>query len=170
MTDQQLIADIEAIPKWQRDGIVLADLFLTAVARTELFGTSRLEVAQAIIAREAEQCQDKKTTKFLWDVAIWLTEMYDGEPTETACTRRAAERNRVMTSTESVVDQSMLVDGTWLAVRDDQGGAFVCRGCGEQARQHPQTNCIWGCLKCGYTTAAVSSFFDPGRALYQGGN
>ena len=36
---------------------------------------------------------------------------------------------------------------------------YVCRTCGSVARSHPQTNHIWGCYPCGYTTAAVASYF-----------
>ena len=36
---------------------------------------------------------------------------------------------------------------------------YVCRECGDAARMHPDTNSIWGCLKCGMTTAAVFYYF-----------
>jgi len=35
----------------------------------------------------------------------------------------------------------------------------VCRQCNTLARVHPDTVGIWGCLKCGYSTAALYTFF-----------
>ncbi len=40
---------------------------------------------------------------------------------------------------------------------------YVCRTCGDVARMHPQTNFIWGCLKCGMTTASVCVYFEEKR-------
>lgn len=45
-------------------------------------------------------------------------------------------------------------DGEW---REDR--FFVCLTCHESCYLHPYTNRIWGCKKCGYTTASPSVYF-----------
>lgn len=45
-------------------------------------------------------------------------------------------------------------EGDW---RDDPD--FACRACGTSASLHPNGNEIWGCKKCGYTTASVFAHF-----------
>lgn len=55
---------------------------------------------------------------------------------------------------QSNIDKEMKVSDTWNVIP-----YYMCRDCLQPARQHPQTNLIWGCLKCGYTTAAVYQFF-----------
>lgn len=36
---------------------------------------------------------------------------------------------------------------------------YTCRSCGATARAHPQTNQIWGCPACGFTTYSVAVYF-----------
>lgn len=63
-------------------------------------------------------------------------------------------------------------DKTWEKVRDidvtegewRKNDAFVCRTCRESAFTHPYSNAIWGCKKCGYTTASVSLCFMAANA------
>jgi len=52
------------------------------------------------------------------------------------------------------VNQELPVSADWKAEP-----AYVCVTCGDPARMHPQTNHIWGCLKCGVTTASVAAYF-----------
>ena len=54
-----------------------------------------------------------------------------------------------MTRTEAI-DRGLFVGESW---KPDEG--FVCRQCRSFARMHPQTNHIWGCLECKFTTASV---------------
>lgn len=37
--------------------------------------------------------------------------------------------------------------------------SFECGGCGEHVFLHPNTNKIWGCKKCGITTASPGIYF-----------
>lgn len=43
----------------------------------------------------------------------------------------------------------------WLNLVD-----FRCKKCHTMARVHPNTIQVWGCLKCGYTTMALSTYFE----------
>lgn len=42
---------------------------------------------------------------------------------------------------------------------------YQCVACGSAARLHPETSHIWGCLRCGFTTAAVSHYFIPADVI-----
>jgi hypothetical protein len=42
-----------------------------------------------------------------------------------------------------------------------QSDEFVCRACGQYALLHPDTNWVWGCENCGFTTASPGVFFTP---------
>lgn len=59
-------------------------------------------------------------------------------------------------STETIIDKTLRVESSWNYI-----AGYACRACGDIARVHPQTNWIWGCLKCHFTTAAVSVYFAP---------
>lgn len=52
------------------------------------------------------------------------------------------------------IDKELKVDSTWKINEH-----FACGVCKSPARLHPQTNSIWGCLPCGYTTASVTHYF-----------
>lgn len=56
----------------------------------------------------------------------------------------------------SSVDATLKVSADWKPVGQ---GQYRCRSCNDVARLHPQTNDIWGCLKCGYSTASVLAHF-----------
>lgn len=53
-------------------------------------------------------------------------------------------------------DLDLPVSDDWEEIPD-----YVCRECKCKARQHPSLAHIWGCLKCGYTTASVFLMFSP---------
>ncbi len=58
----------------------------------------------------------------------------------------------------SEVDIFLKVNAEWRIIT-----GFVCRACGGPVRSHPQTNDIWGCFTCGYTTAAIYLHFKDVR-------
>jgi len=60
----------------------------------------------------------------------------------------------VSEKTQKIVNTALPVSDTWAAEH-----RYACRQCGGPARLHPETNHIWGCLNCGYTTASVSVYF-----------
>lgn len=46
---------------------------------------------------------------------------------------------------------------------------YSCRRCGGQAKHHPATRQLVGCVRCGYSTSAISTHFrypnpDPARS------
>lgn len=44
---------------------------------------------------------------------------------------------------------------------------YLCRTCLCPARVHPQTNMVWGCLNCGYSTASVFMYFGEAKDIIQ---
>lgn len=45
-------------------------------------------------------------------------------------------------------------EGDWRQLDD-----YVCRACGDAAYSHPQTNQIWGCKTCVFSTYSIYVYF-----------
>jgi hypothetical protein len=66
-----------------------------------------------------------------------------------------ADRDSCASHCSNAVEM-MDVDETWEKI-----AKFMCRTCGDLARRHPQTEWIWGCLRCGGFTRDVAINFMP---------